>query len=70
MAVYVDGTLALGGRPWVRNHIRRRRSRDLLAEWMVKLISVEEYRAKLENDVVGRGGWLVTPNKAKFRFAW
>ena len=38
-----DGTLALGGRPWVRNHIRHRRSRDLLAEWIyVKLISLEE----------------------------
>src|SRR6516162_7211330 len=29
-----DGTLALGGRPWVRNYIRHRRSRDLLAEWI------------------------------------
>ena len=29
-----DGTLALGGRPWVRNHIRQRRSRYLLAEWI------------------------------------
>ena len=44
-----DGTLALGGRPWVRNHIRQRRSRDLLAEWIyVKLISLEELSKALK----------------------
>src|SRR6202011_5750937 len=50
-----DGTLALGSRPWVRNHIRQRRSRQFLAEW-IQVEPLKVPKKPCEPPVKGNGG--------------